>query len=226
MNDLLNSVIIAHGGLDRWNSFHTAALELSVGGALWNIKGQTGLLSDSLYEADTHKQRATLHRFDASDRRVRFAPDKLVLETDAGREIQVRDNPRAAFAGHALKTPWDQLHAAYFKPMQCGPTLRSLFSTPRRLRSSLARPAADRASEGAHAGDAIRSQRHRAGGGFFGSGVIQPHLPPIRWDQPGTLAPGTGRTVSQPLALRSPEPRPAMSIEPLCKSTHTASIAD
>jgi hypothetical protein len=25
--------------------------------------------------------------------------------------------------------------------------------------------------------------------------VIQPYLPPIRWDQPGTLAPGTGRSV-------------------------------
>jgi hypothetical protein len=33
---------------------------------------------------------------------------------------------------------------------------------------------------------------------------------------------GTGRPVRQPLALRSPEPRPVMSIEPLCKSTQTA----
>lgn len=114
MNDLLNSVIFSHGGLDRWNSLQTVALELSVGGALWDIKGQTGLFADSLYEADTHKQRATLGRFGASDRRVRFAPDKLVLETNVGREIQVRDNPRAAFAGHVLKTRWDQMHAAYF----------------------------------------------------------------------------------------------------------------
>jgi hypothetical protein len=82
----------------------------------------------------------------------------------------------------------------------------------RRLRSSLARPAADRASEGAHADDAIPPRRYRAGSGFFGSGVIQPQLPPIRWDQPGTLAPGTGRTVSRPLALRSSAFRLAMSL--------------
>jgi hypothetical protein len=110
----LNSTVMAHGGLDRWNSFRTVAFELSISGALWDAKGQTGLLADSIFEADTHKQRATLGRFGASDRRVRLAPDKLVLETNAGKEIQVRDNPRAAFAGHFLETPWDQLHAAYF----------------------------------------------------------------------------------------------------------------
>jgi hypothetical protein len=49
MNDLLNSVIIAHGGLDRWSSFRTVALELSVGGALRDIKGQTVLFADSVY---------------------------------------------------------------------------------------------------------------------------------------------------------------------------------
>jgi hypothetical protein len=28
--------------------------------------------------------------------------------------IEVRDNPRGAFAGHTNETPWDRLHAAYF----------------------------------------------------------------------------------------------------------------
>jgi AraC-like DNA-binding protein len=39
---------------------------------------------------------------------------------------------------------------------------------------------------------------------------------------PGRWRRELGRTVSQPLALRSAEPRPAMSLEPLCKSTQTA----
>jgi hypothetical protein len=60
MNDLLNSVIILYGGLDRGNSFHIVALDLSVGGARWGMKGQTGLFVDFVYEADIHKQRATL----------------------------------------------------------------------------------------------------------------------------------------------------------------------
>jgi hypothetical protein len=77
-------------------------------------QGQTELFADATYQADTHTQRATLGRFGAADRHVRFAPDKLVLETDAGEVIEVRDNPRGAFAGHTNETPWDRLHAAYF----------------------------------------------------------------------------------------------------------------
>ena len=114
MNELLELAVAAHGGLDRWHSYCNVSLELSVGGVLWELKGQAGLFADATYEADTHTQRATLGRFGAPDRRVRFTPDRLVLETGAGDVIDVRDNPRRAFAGHTNETPWDRLHAAYF----------------------------------------------------------------------------------------------------------------
>jgi hypothetical protein len=114
VSDLLEQAIAAHGGLDRWNAFRNVSLDLSVGGALWDFKGQTGLFADAANEADIHRQRATLGRFGAPDRRVQFAPDRLVLETERGEVIEVRDNPRAAFAGHDNQSPWDRLHAAYF----------------------------------------------------------------------------------------------------------------
>ena len=60
MSDLLEQAIAAHGGLDRWNAFRNVSLDLSVGGALWDFKGQTGLFADAAYEADIHRQRATL----------------------------------------------------------------------------------------------------------------------------------------------------------------------
>jgi hypothetical protein len=114
MSDLLDLAIAAHGGLERWNMFCTVTLELSVGGALWGMKGQTGLFAKATYEADIHKQRATLGNFGSSGRRVRFTPDLLVLEDADGEVIDVRNNPRSAFAGHGPETPWDQFHAAYF----------------------------------------------------------------------------------------------------------------
>ena len=43
-----------------------------------------------------------------------FAPERLALETYGGEEIEIRDVPRGAFAGHANETSWDQFHAAYF----------------------------------------------------------------------------------------------------------------
>ena len=99
MSDLLDLAIAAHGGLERWNTFRTVKLELSVGGALWDLKSQTGLFAKATYEADIQKQRATLGHFGAPGQRVRFSPDLLVLEGD-GRIIDVRNNPRSAFAGH------------------------------------------------------------------------------------------------------------------------------
>jgi hypothetical protein len=114
MNELLDLAVAAHGGLERWSSYAAAELELSVGGVLWDLKGCAGLFTSATYEADLHQQRATLGRFGAPDRRVRFTPERLVLETDVGKVIESRDNPRAAFAGHVNETPWDQLHAAYF----------------------------------------------------------------------------------------------------------------
>src|SRR5271168_2107940 len=54
MNELLKLAIDAHGGLDQWNSLHTVAVNVSVGGALWSLKRQQGLFADARYEADTH----------------------------------------------------------------------------------------------------------------------------------------------------------------------------
>ena len=113
MSNLLDLAVAAHGGLERWNKFRTVTLELSVGGALWDLKGQTGLFVNATYEADTHRQRATLGRFGSPGRRVR-SPDLLILEGEEGDVIDVRSNPRSAFAGHTSETPWDQFHAAYF----------------------------------------------------------------------------------------------------------------
>jgi hypothetical protein len=113
MSDLLELALAAHGGLERWNAQRTLTAEASVGGALWASKGQAGLFETITYEADTQVQKAVISGFGAPGRRVRFTPNRLVVE-DAGQAIERRDNPRDAFAGHTGETPWDALHAAYF----------------------------------------------------------------------------------------------------------------
>ena len=37
--DLLETVIEAHGGLERWGQLHTVSARLVQGGALWALKG-------------------------------------------------------------------------------------------------------------------------------------------------------------------------------------------
>jgi hypothetical protein len=43
-----------------------------------------------------------------------FSPERVVIETTAGVVVQERSNPRTAFAGHTMSTPWDLLHRGYF----------------------------------------------------------------------------------------------------------------
>jgi hypothetical protein len=114
MEDLLTLAVDAHGGMTRWDAIQTVTADLTIGGALWDLKGKPGILKEARYEADVHVQRATLGRFTAPDRHVRFSPERLVLETDAGEVIEIRDHPRSAFKGHVRETPWDDLHVAYF----------------------------------------------------------------------------------------------------------------
>lgn len=114
MSDLLDFAVKAHGGLDAWRRLQSVSIDLSIGGALWDLKGQAGLFTVATYEADLRRQRATLGHFRDPDRLVRFSPKRLSLETRDGTALAVRENPRSEFAGHVNETPWDELHAAYF----------------------------------------------------------------------------------------------------------------
>jgi len=114
MNDLLAFAVKAHGGLQRWNEFKTLRAELSVDGAIWHVKQQPGLLTDKVFEIDTHVERLTITPFTAPNRRSAFVPNRLVLETLGGTAIESRDDPEAAFANQTLETPWDKFHVAYF----------------------------------------------------------------------------------------------------------------
>jgi hypothetical protein len=114
MNDLLQFAVDAHGGLAAWNAFTDLELNLSIGGAIWDLKKNPRLLRDVTYNMKTHVEQLTITRFSAPDRRIRFVPSRLTLETLGGNVIESRDNPRAAFVGQTAGTPWDNLHVAYF----------------------------------------------------------------------------------------------------------------
>ncbi|WP_176590360.1 hypothetical protein [Sphingobium sp. EM0848] len=114
MNDLLAYAVQAHGGLDRWNAFTTLEAHLSIDGAIWDVKQQSGLLRNKHVEIDTHKERLAIVPFLQPDLRTIFVPQRLALENAEGKIIEAWDHPEGAFAGHARETPWEPLHAAYF----------------------------------------------------------------------------------------------------------------
>src|SRR6476661_56166 len=86
MTDLLETVIEAHGGLERWRQLDAVSARLVQGGALWALKGQPGVLDDVFVRASLHQERESHHPFGAADRMVRFpllvqaGPDEDVIE--------------------------------------------------------------------------------------------------------------------------------------------------
>jgi hypothetical protein len=114
MGDLLETVIEAHGGLERWNQLDTVSARLIQGGVLWPFKGQPGVLDDVVVTASLHEERVSHRPFGAADRHSAFTPDRVAIETDDGTVVEALDQPRASFAGHAPDTPWSTLQLAYF----------------------------------------------------------------------------------------------------------------
>jgi hypothetical protein len=113
MNDLLQVAVDAHGGLSRWNQLKKVKASLSITGAIWQVKGKPDILKDVSIEAELHKERLTTH-FNGKGIRTVFEPNRVIVETEGGRLVDNRDDPRSAFRGHTRQTPWDDVHVAYF----------------------------------------------------------------------------------------------------------------
>src|SRR5436309_11217426 len=109
MNDLLETVTDAHGGLERWNQLDSVSARLIQGGALWALKGQAGVLDDVVVTARLDEERASHRPFGAPDLHSAFTPGRVAIENAAGTVIEALDQPRASFAGHAPDTLWSTL---------------------------------------------------------------------------------------------------------------------
>jgi hypothetical protein len=125
MNNLLESAVAAHGGLDRWNQITSITVAASVTGALWALKNQADALNDVNFEADTTRERLTID-FTGQDKQALFEPRRVVIQHRDGTLIDARDDPEKAFDGHQLQTPWDDIHLAYF----AGEALWTYLNTP------------------------------------------------------------------------------------------------
>ncbi|WP_044874404.1 hypothetical protein [Pseudomonas sp. LFM046] len=112
--DLLQQVLIAHGGLERWNRFSTVRASIVTSGSLWGMKGLTQDSTPRQMTVWLHEQRASVMPFGGPDRRTAYTPDRIAIETTDGQVLAERSNPRESFHDHGEMTPWDPLQRAYF----------------------------------------------------------------------------------------------------------------
>jgi hypothetical protein len=112
MKDLVTSALDAHGGLSRWGEIEASQLKVSIGGALWRLKGLPDGLRDVTLRIQGHRPIVTITPFGGEARH--FTPDRVWVEYANGGVVEERATPRASFAGHLLTTPWDKSQELYF----------------------------------------------------------------------------------------------------------------
>ena len=123
---LLDAVLAAHGGLERWRKFSVIEATIVSGGKLWQIKGQPQDPAPRRMTVALQREWASVQPFGAADRKTDFTPQRIAIEKLDGRVVAERANPRDSFNGHHLMTPWDPLQRAYFN----GYALWTYLTTP------------------------------------------------------------------------------------------------
>jgi hypothetical protein len=126
MDKLLQNVLEAHGGLRRWNGFDTVKVQIVSGGGLWALKGLIQDPAPREMRASLHEEFASVVPFGQTNWRTSFRPERVAIETTDGVVVKERTDPRSSFVGHAMNTPWDPLHRAYFN----GYALWTYLTTP------------------------------------------------------------------------------------------------
>jgi hypothetical protein len=116
MNDLLEFVLDAHGGLKRWSGASTLTAKLAVGGPLWGQQGFPDAFVDETLTIDTRRQHAVFTPWTAPGQSLTFDtdPERVVLQTADGQTIDSRTSPRSSYAGYDLNSRWDALQVGYF----------------------------------------------------------------------------------------------------------------
>lgn len=114
MSDLLDLVLQAHGAVQRWQEAGTIHAEGAIGGLLWTMCGQEGILAATDLTVEVQRQRAVFAGFTDPGLRGVYTPDRVAIERQDGEVVIERTSPRAAFAGQGPETPWDSIHVLYF----------------------------------------------------------------------------------------------------------------
>jgi hypothetical protein len=113
-SELLQLVVDAHGGRDRWRSISRFRAEASITGAIWSMKGQGGVLDSVVLEGETRDQRLKISPFPQRGRYLIWEPHRETIETDEGVILDERLDPADAFKDTTRGAAWDPMQAGYF----------------------------------------------------------------------------------------------------------------
>lgn len=116
MNDLLDLVLDAHGGLSRWSDVSTLNAELTVSGPFWKLRGFPDTLLNETLAVATRREHVLFTRWIADGISLSFdtGPERVTLRGARGQVIRRLVNPRPSYVGYDPSSPWDVLQVGYF----------------------------------------------------------------------------------------------------------------
>lgn len=116
MNQLLEKVLAAYGGVERWHSISSIRASGHVSGLLPRRFPGTKL-ANVTFGIHTAAQRTMIGGFPQDGKQAVFEDGEVRIQTDDGEPVASRSNPRAAFfglQGIRRNFRWDPLDTAYF----------------------------------------------------------------------------------------------------------------
>ena len=123
MQELLDRVLDAHGGLDAWMGTTSLTARLSLGGPFWELRGWSDIYTDQTVTLDTRREHITFTPFTDPDRAsvLDVDPERVSIRTAAGDIVEERLRPRGSFPlpFDDFKTTWDAIQVAYFTSAAC-----------------------------------------------------------------------------------------------------------
>jgi hypothetical protein len=114
---LLDEVLAAHGGVERWSAARRIRARLRSGGLLLRTRVPGNRFADYELTVDVAERRSTAEPFPRDGRRAIFDAGEVRIETAGGEVGESRSDPRAAFSGRSglrRKLRWDALDSTYF----------------------------------------------------------------------------------------------------------------
>ena len=84
MNELLDNVIGAHGGLDRWKALKSLTVTAVSSGGLFALKAMPQDPVPRDQTVSLHEEFASVFPFGQADWRTHFTPHRVAIETTAG----------------------------------------------------------------------------------------------------------------------------------------------
>jgi len=123
---LLDDVIDASGGLDRWSSLNRFTLHLSVGGTLFSSAGHAREFKDVTAEGSTRTQSVRFTGITGGEHSGSFQPDAITIESLDGEVLRTWRNPSLAFPAASAPALADELHLVFF----CGVAIWNYLTIP------------------------------------------------------------------------------------------------